>query len=413
MSKGKFANWKLCLASAVLLPGLLQGQADSPAEVPETHAPAPGLRLRGLAEQVRAGAWEQAIEQGEELLEARELFGELALSQVHYATALARAMQAAERPAPSATPSALAAPGPIGAGGAGQAAPSVPVLGADYLVAVDHFESSRALAGAGELRLAATYDAGTSELLRGDLWRAEIPEVAQAQGQQVASPPAPAPPATSPPGAAGPDAPQPPDPLAEARTAYQAAKEGLLNRLRADWRDGDTRANLELIQRRLRELDEIEAERKQQEQESKDSNQDSEDQDQKQDGEPGDEGQDQDKQEQDKKDQGDQNGKPEDQKPEDDPGEDSKEQESPADADEEQQPSEEEQKAGDGEEEERPDSQADGGQAQSAEQPPAERVMTREEVIRLLDKLSELEEEAQAMEAAKAKARTVRVDRDW
>jgi len=54
----------------------------------------------------------------------------------------------------------------------------------------------------------------------------------------------------------------------------RVAKEHLVERLRADWRDEDTRANLEWIQRRLAELEEIERQREEQQQEQQDQEQD-------------------------------------------------------------------------------------------------------------------------------------------
>src|SRR5690606_24191728 len=128
------------------------------------------------------------------------------------------------------------------------------------------FESARLLAGPGALRLDATYDLGSLFLAAGEEQRAKLPEIS---GQPAQPPP---PPPVAAPGGAAPQA--PPDPLQLARAAYLAARERLVERLRMDWRDPDTQANVELVQRRLRELDEIERQReqekKEQEQQQKD-----------------------------------------------------------------------------------------------------------------------------------------------
>lgn len=136
---------------------------------------------------------------------------------------------------------------------------------APWSQAVVDFQDAAALAGPGSARLDAIYDAGRVKLQDGERLRATIPEIAgDAAGgaQPMLAPPGPGglPGAPPTPGAPGQDAPQT-DPLQAARTAYLAARELLVQRLRSDWRDADTRANLELVQRRLRELDEIERQR--------------------------------------------------------------------------------------------------------------------------------------------------------
>jgi len=102
----------------------------------------------------------------------------------------------------------------------------------------ESFELARVLAGAGETRLDAIYNQGNLDMLLGEAVRQMIPEIA------------------------GEDAVEPPedmeeDPLAVARSAYLAAREHYVERLTADWRDADTRANAELALRRLNELDEV------------------------------------------------------------------------------------------------------------------------------------------------------------
>ena len=398
MIKLKSIGWCLCCALGLSAQGAEpMDQAVAPA------APSPAERIADLAGQVRRAQWLEAIQAGQALLAEPAELAERQRGEVHFATALAWAMHEAES-AGSQVPAL--APAPPAAGHApapgllpAQAPSPKPPLGAGYLAASADFETSRALAGPGELRLSATYDLGTSALMRAELWRLEIPEIAQAAGQQ----------APAAPGAAGNPEEEAPDPLEEARSAYLQAKASLILRLRSDWRDADTRANLEWIQRRLRELKEIEEQRKKEEQEKEqdpDQQQDDQDGGDGQDGEPGDEGEDQN---QDPKD-------PEDPKDPKDPGDEGDE--SPEDQEGGEDPESEQEPQDDGEpeqegQEQRPDSEADGGEAQSSGQQPAERVMTREEVIRLLDKLADLEAEAQTLKDAQVKSQTVRVDRDW
>ncbi len=222
------------------------------------------------------------------------------------------------------------------------------------------FQSARALSGPGALRLDATYDLGLVHFHEGERAREQIPEVSGAALQ--------------------PDTAPGEDPLAQARGAYSNAKDVFLERLRADWRDEDTRANLELLQKRLKELDEIERQRKEEE-ERDEQQQESE----------------QDSQDEPSEPQSDATGKeepPEDQSPENQPGKDQPPGEDQPQS--EQQPQSEEQEPGD---------------STSAED--AERHLTREQVLQLLDKLGELEREAQALEAQIREARRVPVARDW
>jgi Ca-activated chloride channel family protein len=266
--------------------------------------------------------------------------------------------------------------------------------------ALANFSAARALAGPGTLRLDATYDLGTAELFRGERWRARIPEVS-GQPEQPGGLPG-MPPAAAP---GGPDdGPPPPDPLAEARKHYLAARTWLGERLRADARDADTRANLELVQRRLRELEKIEEEREKQEQEQQNQdqeNQDQQDQDQ----------QDQDQQDQEKKDQKEQK------------NEDPKDQKDPQDSEQKDQPPQDPQDPKDGEQDPKPQEkpeQQEGEpkpeqEAQEQEEPqgqPEERVLTREEVMQLLDQLAELEKQQKALEA-QLRAKRSKAKRDW
>lgn len=267
------------------------------------------------------------------------------------------------------------------------------------------FSAARALAGPGELRLDATYDLGALELLHAEEVRATIPEVSGAAPN----------PGAPPPGLPGPGQPPQPasDPLPEARALYQAARGWLVERLRLDWQDEDTRANLELVQRRLRELEEIEKAREQEPQDpqqDQDQDQDQQNKDQQNKDEP--------QQDQEKKDEGQQgqdDSKDQEPPPSDaskDPSQPPKDPQEPEDESPEkpEKPEDEAQQPPQGEE------GAEGAQEDAAPQPaepPDERVLTREEVMQLLDKLAELEEKQKAFEAAlRARARA-KTKRDW
>lgn len=121
-------------------------------------------------------------------------------------------------------------------------------------------ELVRADAGPGELRRSAVYTLGLVDLERGEVLRQSIPEIS---GEQPPQP------------EAGEE--EAPDPLELARTCYTAAREHFVERLRLDWRHGDTRANVELCVRRLRELDEIEREREEQQEQQDPSDDPSQD----------------------------------------------------------------------------------------------------------------------------------------
>lgn len=245
--------------------------------------------------------------------------------------------------------------------------------------AIAGFERVRALAGPGELRLDAMYDRGTLILRDAEDLRLEIAEVREKLGMPAA--------AATGPLLQGPQGPQAsgPDPLDQAEARYHAALDALIERLRADWRDEDTRANIELTRRRLRELQEIREQREQQEQEQ-------EQQDQKQDPQQGD--------------QGDPSEQPP-EKSEPDPKQDPEQEQSP-----EQEP--QEQPEPEPEEPEQPE-QADQAEEEpkGEPQPQEERVLSREEVQRLLDRLQEIEQEAKQLEARLRSQRRTPVKRDW
>jgi Ca-activated chloride channel family protein len=270
------------------------------------------------------------------------------------------------------------------------------------------FALARALAGPGELRRDATYDLGMIELLHAEEVRATLPELGGAapalggSGQPALGAP------TAPQGAAEPAS----DPLEEARSLYQAARGWFVERLRLEWQDEDTRANLELVQRRLRELDEIEKQREEQREEeqqdpqqdpNKDEQQDQQDEKDEKGGENQSDAQD------------DQKGDPEkDRSPEEQDSEGEQQQEKPQEESEEGERKPDEQKG----QEEQPPEQPSEGEAGKEPPPQApqsseERVLTREEVMQLLDKLAELEEKQKAFEAAVRARQRAKMKRDW
>ncbi len=239
----------------------------------------------------------------------------------------------------------------------------------------ESFGKARMLAGPGPTRLDAVYDLGTSALFEGEAWRAKIPEISGAQ-----NPPIPGAPSAGP--GAGPGQPLPgaqapaeEDPLARAKAAYLDAREHLLERLRSDWQDADSRANVELALRRLRELEAIERQRKEEEQQKP--------QDQKQDP----------KQKQD------QDPKPGDKEKQDQPEDEKSEQ---------QQDKPQEPKPDESKPEEPPKDESKDEAAQ-----PEEKELTKEEVQRLLDRLAEHEKEGEEVHQRLQRLRRVPVKRDW
>jgi len=283
------------------------------------------------------------------------------------------------------------------------------------LAAVDDFQSARALAGPGGLRLDATYDAGGVQLLEAERLHDSIPEIAQEKqgaggagapaalaapggpGAPGAGAPAAPPAAGAAPGAGGPAE----DPLPAARAAYLAARTTLVERLRAGWQDADPRADLELIQRRLHELERIERQREQQKQQQE-KNQQQKSPDQKKDQQKKDQ-QEQD-QKGDQKDQKDQQKDGKDQKPQDQKdAKDTKDQE-PKDAE----PKEQDTKTA-------PTKAPDDPQEAKAKpaDPGGEKHLTKEEVSQLLDQLKDIDQKAALLRAALREARRVKVERDW
>jgi hypothetical protein len=280
------------------------------------------------------------------------------------------------------------------------------------------FESARMLAGPGELRLDAIYNLGTTDLMEGEGLRAQIPEInggktaAGGATPNALAPPKPSTPLNSsptlPPGApsGAPGAPgQPPDPLELAKQAYLRARDHYVERLRADYRDGDARANTELVMRRLKELDEIrkkrEEQKKQQEKQDQDKkNQDKQnDKDDKKDPQKQDDKKDKsDKDSKDKKNQ-DQN-KPDDSK--DQPNPDQKKPDEKKPDEKKDQP-----------DEKKPDESKDKDQKDAQAGEEKEQLLSKEEVMRLLDRLKDIEDKAHEMQMQLRHQRRAKVKKDW
>jgi hypothetical protein len=231
----------------------------------------------------------------------------------------------------------------------------------DIAAAAEALARARAEAGPGALRLNATYDLGVLHLEEGELYRAQIPELSNG--------------AVAPPPAAPVDGEEPADPLELAREQYLKARDWFIERLSLDWQDADTQANVELVQRRLRELDEIEEDREQQEEEQEQEQEDGDGE--QEEGEEGEESSEDEEQ----------------------PGEDSQD-----NAEGEREPEEPE----DGEEQE------DEQEAEEeADAEPEEVHLTQEEMQRLLESLRQIEEDGEDVQEALRRIGRQGVDRDW
>lgn len=256
----------------------------------------------------------------------------------------------------------------------------VGLLARERAGAEDDFHRARGAAGSRALADDALYDVGWLAFDAGEEARAQLPEIS-------GKPAAPAPPVAAPPGGQA-----PPDPLQVARAAYVRARGVFVERLKSDWRDADTQANVELCLRRLRELDAIEKKReeekqKQEQQQKQDPNQQKQDPQQKSDPDKSKDPKDSPPEGQDpKKDPKDQ---PQDPKPEDP----SKKPPAP-------EPKPDESKPADEPKTPKP-TEAKEGQ------------MSREEITQLLDRLQRLEEESRRIQAAMKAARRGKVKKDW
>jgi hypothetical protein len=247
--------------------------------------------------------------------------------------------------------------------------------------AYTEFLAANARAGVGTLREDAAYNLGTMALFQGEAWRSQMPEF----GGVPAAPQAP-----SGPVAPGAEEETPPDPLEEARKAYLQAKQALTLRLRMDWQDADTRANMELVMRRLRELDEIERQREEQEQEQEQEDQES------------DESEDQDEENEDQQE------SDEEQDEKSDESEEPEESEPESEEENEEEQQEEEQEPESSEEQE----QEEGEPSDEEEQEPQEIYLTKEEVQRLLERLERHEEKGEELRERRRGQRRPTA-RDW
>jgi len=270
--------------------------------------------------------------------------------------------------------------------------------------AVTEFERAAALAGPGTLRLDALYDAGTTLLAVAEALYAQVPEV----GGVSPAPGLPGGPPGSPGSPGAPAAEDAPDPLDLAEAAFSQAKRKLVRRLRADWRDEDTRANLEWIQRRLAEIDELRRQREEQEQEqeqqpneeSSSDEQPPQDEPQQDDSETQEDESSDDSESEPSEDQQESEGEPESEDPQESPDE-SREQDEPSEAD-----------APEPQPEDEPGEESAAAQQEEGEEP-AERLLTREEVMRLLDRLEEIEKKGEELRARLRSRERREVEEDW
>jgi Ca-activated chloride channel homolog len=350
------APFALALLQAATPPAVQQApgtDVNPPAPEPKAAPPYPGSPRTGLIElQARARDHKsaEAVELGQALLAVPTL-SDRDRAEVSYDLGVAR----------------LAQREPDGEL-AGE-------LGGDLGGALADFHRSRALAGPGSLRMDAMYNVGAVELERAEALRQELPEIRQKLGL---------PPQPKLPQAAGGGAPD--EDLRQAEAQYLTAKVALAERLRAGLaakqRDADTCANLELIQRRLRELADL-REKRQQEQKDQDSKDPKEDQ--------------QNPKQDSKSSQG--------KEPPKDPNGDTK-----GDPKESQQPNPQEQPKDDSKPQ---DKEQPKPSETKAPKPGDERVLTKEEVQRLLDQLGKIEQEAEQVRAHLRVLRRPPVERDW
>lgn len=377
-------QWPLTLGLALLCGSwFLRREGRASASRAEPTRLAAALCCLPLALQAPAGEPSERLARAANELEAGEL-----VAAEQSATTLAAELAAAGFPESARARVELA----LGVIRAARAEVESDAARADEVLqaARENLLAARALAGPGSLRLDAIYDLGTLELQRGERWRAQLPEVS---GQP------PAPPAMAPPPAGGPpDGPPPPDPLKEARRQYLEARGWFAERVRADGGDADTRANLELLMRRLRELERIEKEREEQQQEQE-QQQDQQDKQEQKDQDSQDKQEQKDPKDQDQKDPKDP--QQEQQKDQQDP----QQQDEPKDPQEQSEPEEQEPQESEPREDAKPEEPKPA-------QPSEERVLTREEVMQLLDRLGELEKQQKALEAA-LRAKRNKARRDW
>lgn len=370
--------------------------AAQPAASGAGAAAYPGSSARGLhelVEHVRAGRREEALALSSQLLARRgsPALDEATEAEVLYATG--HALAAAKLPEE----------------------------------ALRAFSSARVLAGPGELRLWASYNAGGVAL-------AQAEELRAARTASAGQPPAV--PSGAPTSSA---ASTPADPAAErdnVKRAYEQARALLLDRLRLERGDADTRANLELAVRRLRELEREEQAEQQQQQQQQDPR-DEQKQDSSQDSSSGADSKDAPQSQPDpsKQDPAKQDPRNEQQQ---DPSQQKSDQQRPSDErpaePQDGEPPRDQQQQGDPKSqpgEPKPDQQTPGEpkpdpSKPDPKQPEGEKTgeappppgldptkLTREELVQLLDRLAEIEKEAQRVRAAQRRVGRKPVEKDW
>lgn len=232
--------------------------------------------------------------------------------------------------------------------------------------------------GHGALRMDGMYGLGWLDLVLAETLFESIPETTGASLDPLS-------PGFQPSAAGGEEG---PDPLDLAKAAYGLSLEHFLERLRLDWHDADTRANVELIQRRLRRIEEIEDERRQDE--GTDRSQENPEE--------------QDQQEDDSQESSGEEGAPSDE--EQDENSDPKESEQ---SDEEQEGSEEDSESESDEEVGEQDEEADDEQDAEAQ----EIYLTEEEMKRLLETTQQHNQEGEEMRAKMKTKGRVPTERDW
>jgi len=267
-----------------------------------------------------------------------------------------------------------------------------------YPQAADAAHAARGLSGSNELGLASAFNAGAFRLVHAERLRQDIPQIRE----RLKLPPLAA---SANPQLGG--APQGPvgqetasDPIQVARGAYLAARADLIERWRAG-PDADTCANLELIVRRLRELDELERQNEEQQNESSErQNKDQKQDPQQQDKQDPNQQQDQQQNEEQK---GEQDPKEQQDKPEDSKKDEKDEQKQDSKPESEQDKQEQQEQ----QEQQPPKEGADPAKEQE------QRVLTPEEVQRLLQQLDKIEDQAAQVQAALRRAKRVPVKKDW
>lgn len=250
-------------------------------------------------------------------------------------------------------------------------------------------------AAPGEVRASAVYNQGTLDLLAAESVRATIPEIA---GAGAAGPTAPPDPNAS----ADEDT---PDPLDVARALYLQARAHFVEYL-TEQSGEDAAANVELVVRRLRELDEIAKQREEQQQ-----NQDQDSQDE---GEDGEQDQEQDQEDQEDQEQGEKDS--EDEQQSDEQGEedsDEEQEQNPEDGSEEEPEEESEEDAADSEEDPEEDPEEDGEQPKPGEEKIEETTMTQEEFQRLLEANRKHQERGEEIRRIRAIRGKIPAKKDW